>query len=173
MRVTVLGAGIAGLSCALELAERGASVELLERAPQLASAGCSWFAGGMLAPWCERENSAPLIASLGAESLAWWRERFAGTTVNGTLVVAHARDTAELLQFGRRTAHFESLRGEGIAALEPELAGRFSQGLYFPEEGHLDPRTALAALAGRLAERGVPIRFGVEAPLRPAGRARH
>ena len=55
MRVTVIGAGIAGLSCALELAERGASVELLERAPRLDAAGCSWFAGGMLAPWCECE----------------------------------------------------------------------------------------------------------------------
>ena len=171
MRVTVIGAGIAGLTCALELAERGASVELLERAPQLPGAGCSWFAGGMLAPWCERENSAPLIAALGAESLAWWRTRFAGTTVNGTLVVAHARDTAELLQFGRRTAHFESVSGEAIAALEPELAGRFSRGLYLREEGHLDPRAALASLAAELAERGVPIRFGVDAPVRPGPRA--
>jgi glycine oxidase len=171
VRVTVIGAGIAGLTCALELAERGASVELLERAPQLPGAGCSWFAGGMLAPWCERENSAPLIAALGAESLAWWRTRFAGTTVNGTLVVAHARDTAELLQFGRRTAHFESVSGEAIAALEPELAGRFSRGLYLREEGHLDPRAALASLAAELAERGVPIRFGVDAPVRPGPRA--
>ena len=74
------------------------------------------------------------------------------------------------MQFGRRTAHFESVPGETIAALEPELAGRFSQGLYFREEGHLDPRAALAALAARLAERGVRIRFGAEAPPRPAGR---
>jgi glycine oxidase len=171
VRVTVIGAGIAGLTCALELAERGVSVELLERAPQLPGAGCSWFAGGMLAPWCERENSAPLIAALGTESLAWWRTRFAGTTVNGTLVVAHARDTAELLQFGRRTAHFESVSGEAIAALEPELAGRFSRGLYLRDEGHLDPRAALASLAAELAERGVPIRFGVDVPVRPGPRA--
>ena len=171
MRVTVIGAGIAGLTCALELAERGASVELLERAPRLEAAGCSWFAGGMLAPWCECENSGPLIAALGAESLAWWRAQFPGTIVNGTLVVAHARDTGELLQFGRRTAHFESVRGETIAALEPDLAGRFSQGLYFSEEGHLDPRAALVALAERLAERGVPIRFGTDVTVRPAARA--
>ena len=171
MRVTVLGAGIAGLTCALELAERGARFELLERAPQLAAAGCSWFAGGMLAPWCERENSPPLIASLGAESLGWWRERFAGTVANGTLVVAHARDTGELLQFARRTARFDRLGGEAIAELEPDLAGRFSQGLYFPEEGHLDPRAALAALLGRLAERDVPISFGVEGPVRHAAGA--
>ena len=171
MRISVIGAGIAGLTCALELAERGASVELLERAPRLDAAGCSWFAGGMLAPWCECENSGPLIAALGTESLAWWRTQFPGTIVNGTLVVAHARDTGELVQFGRRTTHFESVSGETIAALEPELAGRFAQGLYFREEGHLDPRAALAALAGRLAERAVHIRFGTDVTVRPAARA--
>ena len=166
MRVSVIGAGIAGLTCALELSTRGASVEVLERAPQLCGAGCSWFAGGMLAPWCERENSGPLIAELGAESLPWWREHFAGTVVNGTLVVAHARDTGELRQFGRRTERFESVSTETIAALEPDLAGRFNQGLYFAHEGHLDPRAALAALAARLAERGVAITFGVDGPQR-------
>jgi len=171
VRISVIGAGIAGLTCALELAERGASVELLERAPRLDAAGCSWFAGGMLAPWCECENSGPLIAALGTESLAWWRAQFPGTIVNGTLVVAHARDTGELVQFGRRTTHFESVSGETIAALEPELAGRFAQGLYFREEGHLDPRAALAAVAGRLAERGVHVRFGTEVTVRPAARA--
>src|SRR5262249_60073934 len=111
------------------------------------------------------------MAALGAESLAWWRAQFPGTIANGTLVVAHARDTGELLQFGRRTTHFESVPGETIAALEPELAGRFSQGLYFKEEGHLDPRAALTALAARLAERGVPIRFSTEATVHPAARA--
>jgi glycine oxidase len=163
VRVTVIGAGIAGLSCALELSERGASVELLECSPQLAGASCSWFAGGMLAPWCEHENGGPLIAELGAESLGWWRREFPGTVMRGTLVLAHARDTAELLQFGRRTGHYERVGAEAIAALEPDLAGRFGQGLYFAEEGHLDPRAALAALAARLNERGVAIRYGVSA----------
>ena len=79
MQVSVIGAGVAGLACALELAERGAAVEVLERGPQLGAQACSWFAGGMLAPWCERESSEPLIAQLGAESLGWWRTRFDGT----------------------------------------------------------------------------------------------
>ena len=114
MQVTVIGAGVAGLTCALELAERGAAVEVLERAAHLEAAGCSWFAGGMLAPWCERESAEPLIAELGAESLAWWRTHFPGTVLHGTLVVAHGRDTAELAQFGRRTAHFER---PGVATL--------------------------------------------------------
>jgi glycine oxidase len=163
VQVTVIGAGIAGLTCALELAERGAAVEVLERAAHLGAGSCSWFAGGMLAPWCERESSEPLIAELGTEGLSWWRTRFPATVVNGTLVVAHARDAAELIQFGRRTAHFESVAGAAIAALEPDLAGRFERGLYFAEEGHLDPRAALAAIAARLTARGVRIRYGVQA----------
>jgi glycine oxidase len=163
MRVTVVGAGVAGLSCALELAERGAEVEVLERRAGLEAAGCSWFAGGMLAPWCELESSPPLIAELGAEAPAWWREHFPATRVNGTLVLAHERDTPELRQFGRRTRGFEMLEAPGIAALEPDLDGRFGRALYFPTEGHLDPRAALAALLERLRSRGVPVRFGVEA----------
>jgi len=172
VQVSVIGAGVAGLACALELAERGAAVEVLERGAQLGAGACSWFAGGMLAPWCERENSAALIAELGAESLPWWQARFPGTVANGTLVVAHGRDASDLTQFGRRTAHFEPVGGEAIAALEPDLGGRFAHGLYFPEEGHLDPRAALAALAARLGELGVRIRFGVDAAsVRLRGRA--
>lgn len=172
MHVAVIGAGVAGLTCALELAERGASVEVLERNPELAAAGCSWFAGGMLAPWCELESATPLIARLGAESIRWWRERFAGTATNGTLVVAHGRDLAELRQFGRRTGEFRELTREELGALEPELQGRFSRALYFATEGHLDPRAALSALAQRLVELGVSVRFGVEAsPALTAGRA--
>ncbi len=163
MRVTVIGAGVAGLSSALELAERGATVEVLERAAALPGAGCSWFAGGMLAPWCELESGGPLIAHLGEEGLAWWRRRFPATARRGTLVVAHGRDSAELAQFARRTGAYESLAGSAIGELEPELAGRFAAALYFAGEGHLDPRAALAALLARAMELGVTVRFGVDA----------
>ena len=162
MQVSVIGAGVAGLACALELAERGVAVELLERAEHV-GAGCSGFAGGMLAPWCEQESAGPLIARLGAESLSWWRERFPATVVNGTLLIAHGRDAGELMQFARRTSHFEWLSEAQIAALEPDLGRRFAHGLYFAQEGHLDPRAALAALTTRLSELGARLRFGVEA----------
>jgi glycine oxidase len=176
MHVMVIGAGVAGLACALELAERGAAVEVFDRGEALGSSSCSWYAGGMLAPWCELETAEPLVAKLGGESLAWWQRRFSGTALNGSLVVAHARDAADLVQFGRRTERFEWLDGEAIAALEPDLGGRFNKALYFREEGHLDPRAALAALAQRLDDFGVPIRFGVSAAVErlmaPAHRVR-
>jgi glycine oxidase len=163
MQVKVIGAGVTGLACALELAERGAAVEVLDRGAARGTSSCSWYAGGMLAPWCELETAEPLVAKLGGESLAWWQRRFSATALNGSLVVAHARDAADLVQFGRRTERFEFLDGEAIAALEPDLGGRFNKALYFREEGHLDPRAALAALADRLDDLGVPIRFGVSA----------
>jgi glycine oxidase len=172
MRVSVIGAGVAGLTCALELATRGAAVEVLERAAAPAPRGCSWYAGGMLAPWCERENSAALIAQLGLESIPWWQQHFPPTRLEGTLVLAHQRDGAELAQFARRTQSFEPVTADAIAALEPELAGRFTQGLYFRAEGHLDPRAALAQLAARLEQLNVPLRFATAATgRRLAGRS--
>ena len=41
------------------------------------------------------------------------------------------------------------------------MRGRFGKALFFKEEGHLDPRAALDALAARLSELGVPVRYGV------------
>ena len=63
--IIVIGAGVAGLSCALELAERGLTVDVVERAGTLGAASCSWMAGGMLAPWCERATTEPEVLSLG------------------------------------------------------------------------------------------------------------
>jgi glycine oxidase len=168
VRVSVIGAGVAGLACALELSARGASVEVLERSPA-PPRNCSWFAGGMLAPYCEQENSGPLVARLGREALPWWQAQFPGTLCRGTLLLAHARDRAELRQFARRTEDYRELDASGIAELEPELAGRFDAGLYFASEGHLDPRAALAALNARLGERGVPVHYGVDAGSRRLG----
>ncbi|HEX4676475.1 MAG TPA: glycine oxidase ThiO [Steroidobacteraceae bacterium] len=168
MQVTVMGAGVAGLACAVELAERGADVEVIDRGEKLGASGCSWYAGGMLAPWCELESAEPLIAKLGTESIAWWRERFPGTVLNGSLVVAHGRDAGELANFSRRTENFDWLDGESVGSVEPDLRGRFNKALFFKDEGHLDPRAALAFLVQRLEQLRVPIRFGVTVAVAPA-----
>lgn len=76
--------------------------------------------------------------------------------------MAPSRDRAELRRFAGRTSHVLELDGEGIAALEPDLAGRFGKGLFFEGEGHLDPRRALAGLAAKVQALGGAIRFGSE-----------
>lgn len=167
MRVTVVGAGVAGLTSALALAERGGEVEVIDRGPELGAASCSRFAGGMLAPWCERESADELVLELGQEALDFWPQHHDGTVRRGSLLVAPRRDEPELDRFARRTRGFRRVDADAIAALEPDLAGRFGKGLFFPDKAHLDPRAALASLAARLAALGVPIRFGVDALATP------
>lgn len=163
MHVLVIGAGVAGLTCALELAEAGATVEIIDRAPGLGAECCSWFAGGMLAPWCEGEDASPLVTRLGQEAIQWWRRRGAGFVQAGSLVVAQGRDRAELERFARRTTHYELVDAKGISALEEDLSGRFSKALHFTEEAHIDPRAALAALGDALHDLGVRISYETSA----------
>lgn len=161
--VGIIGAGVVGLACAAELLARGATVTLHERGAFAGERACSWFAGGMLAPWCEGESAEEPVIRLGQEAAGWWERHVEGVVRHGTLVLAPSRDRNEIRRFGQRTSHFVELDGEGIAALEPDLAGRFGKGLFFEGEAHLDPRRALAGLARHVLEAGGDIRFGSEA----------
>ncbi|KIC13754.1 FAD-dependent oxidoreductase [Leisingera sp. ANG-DT] len=163
--ITIAGAGLAGLACAYELAQRGAAVTVYERGETPGAGSVARFAGGMLAPWCERESAEAEVITLGSRAFGWWAKV---TTVHrrGTLVVAPARDRAELTRFARRTSSHRSVDGAEISALEPALAGRFAQGLFFEDEAHLDPRRALRDLSTKVQELGVEIRYGSPAPAR-------
>lgn len=167
MKALVRGAGVAGLTLAHELASRGASVVVVERRRGIAGSA-SWQAGGMLAPWCERESAEEPVLALGRGAAGWWDAALPGHVVRaGTLVVAPARDAGELDRFARRTSGFSVIDAEAIDRLEPDLAGRFRRGLHFADEAHLDPRAALMALAGKLAGMGVRFEFGYGAVLAP------
>jgi glycine oxidase len=164
MRVLVKGAGVAGLTAAFELAARGAAVTVAEARHGLGG-NASWMAGGMLAPWCERESAEQPVLDLGRDAADWWDAALPGqVTRAGTLVVAMPRDAGELDRFTSRTSGHRWVSEDEIALLEPDLAGRFRRGLFFPGEAHLDPRRAMAALQDKLAERGVEFRLGVDAP---------
>lgn len=156
---SVLGAGVAGLCLATELSERGLAVEVI--APDPVAAGgptsASWLAGGMLAPFCEGESAPETVVSRGQGAAAWWAKRVKSYVQRGTLVLAAGRDGAELDRFARAT------RGHvwhDPAALEPDLAGRFSRGLFYASEAHMDPREALTSLRSALIARGVSFRSG-------------
>lgn len=161
--VAVIGAGVAGLAVATELVAGGAKVDVYDPAGPPGPHGCSWWAGGMLAPWCEFENAEEPVLRLGQKAIEWWASK-TEITRKGTLVVASARDLPDLRRFARRTEAYSEVTREDIAQLEPDLP-RFGKGLHFEQEAHLDPRKALQDLYRGLVDNKVTFHRQL-APLR-------
>ncbi|WP_184258661.1 FAD-dependent oxidoreductase [Rhodopseudomonas rhenobacensis] len=157
--ISVIGAGIAGAWQALMLARAGRDVTLYESGDSEMTQATSHWAGGMLAPWCEAESAEPVISRIGMRSLDIWREEFPETPFNGSLVVSHPRDRADYERFAKLTTGHQRLDAKGIAELEPALEGRFREGLFFADEGHVEPRVVLAKLHERLIAAGGTIHF--------------
>jgi glycine oxidase len=157
--VSIIGAGIAGAWHALLFAQAGHAVTLHERSDAAMTDATSHFAGGMLAPWCEAEASEPVISRLGIRSLDLWRQHFPQTPFNGSLVVAHPRDRNDFERFARLTTGHRRLDAEQLTTLEPSLEGRFRDGLFYPDEGHVEPRRVLPQLHAAIAKAGGTIAF--------------
>src|ERR1700760_163830 len=160
--ISIIGAGIAGAWQALLFAQAGRKVTLHERSDAAMLQSTSHWAGGMLAPYCEAEVSEPVIVRLGLRSLDLWREQFPQTPFKGSLVVAHPRDRADFERFAKLTSNHRRLGAEAVTDLEPSLEGRFRDALFFPDEGHVEPRLVLPELHQRIAAAGGHIHFESE-----------
>jgi glycine oxidase len=160
--VSVIGAGIAGAWQALLFAKAGHGVTLHERSGADMTRATSHWAGGMLAPYCEREASEPVITRLGIRSLDLWRDEFPDTPFNGSLVVSHPRDRADYERFAKLTSGHRRLDADAMTQLEPSLDGRFRDALFFPDEGHVEPRLVVPELHARIAAAGGSIQFDSE-----------
>lgn len=157
MDISVIGCGVAGLCMATEFTSRGAKVRLFDKQNAPGPQSCSWWAGGMLAPYCEGETAPEIVTRLGKTSADWWQAQGVNVVRNGSLVIALGRDRSELDRFARRTSEHTLLNESELGAVEPDLMGRFSRALYFSSEGHLSPREALQTLTANLAARGIEI----------------
>ncbi|WP_426614097.1 FAD-dependent oxidoreductase [Bradyrhizobium sp. McL0616] len=157
--VSIIGAGIAGAWQALLFAQAGHTVTLHERGDAAMTDSTSHWAGGMLAPYCEAEVSEPIISRLGLRSLDIWRRELPDTPFNGSLVVAHPRERNDFERFARMTEGHRRLDAAALAALEPSLEGRFRDALFFPTEGHVEPRRVLPKLHERIRAAGGTIKF--------------
>ncbi|MFL6837250.1 MAG: FAD-dependent oxidoreductase [Bradyrhizobium sp.] len=161
--VSIIGAGVAGAWHALLFAQAGHAVTVHERIDAAMTDSTSYWAGGMLAPWCEAEASEPVISRLGIRSLALWREHFPQTPFNGSLVVAHARDRTDFERFAKLTSGHRRLDARALSELEPSLEGRFRDGLFYANEGHVEPRRVLPQLHALIAKAGGTIKFNSSA----------
>ncbi|MDB5621228.1 FAD-dependent oxidoreductase [Tardiphaga sp.] len=160
--VAVIGAGIAGAWQALTFARAGHPVTLHERSDKGMRDATSHWAGGMLAPWCEAEVSEPVVSRLGLRALDLWRNALPDTPFNGSLVVAHARDRADYDRFAKMTSGHTRLDAAALAEIEPSLEGRYRDALFYPGEGHVEPRRVLPQLHAEIEAAGGTIRYNSE-----------
>jgi sarcosine oxidase, subunit beta len=158
--VAVVGAGVIGLSIAFHLAERGASVVVLERTG--IGAGASGVQpGGVRRQWGTRVNCL-----LAAESLGWYadaRERLRmrvdpGFRACGYLFLAHSEGALARL---RRSVELQN--GLGVpsrivapaeaAELVPDLRVEdLAGGAWCAEDGYFDRPQAIVEALGALAD---------------------
>ena len=154
-QIKIIGSGVAGLCVAKELIEKKTNITVIDKSNVPGPESCSWWAGGMLAPWCEGESTEKIIVELGQESIPWWSKNVENVIQKGSLVVALSRDESELIRFQRRTESYDILEKKDICELEPDLGGRFNKGLFFKNEAHLSPRNSLSKLKIDLIKSGV------------------
>lgn len=138
--VLIVGAGIIGLSTALELAERGLRVAILERGRAMMEA--SWSAAGMLA--AHDPENAPELRSLSDLSISLYPEYL--NTIERLCRLQVPFRTSETLQGSGQNHRFNhALSPTEIAARIPNFDPDGRSFLWLKEHS-LDPRDLCAAL---------------------------
>ncbi|MEQ9434954.1 glycine oxidase ThiO [Hyphomonas sp.] len=168
-RVAIIGAGIIGLTCAWELARRGAQVTLYDSGFH-PGRGASWAAAGMLAPAYEAAGEPgvnPKLFDLCIESARQWSAMSATIraatkrdvlhAIGPSLAVAQtAEDQTRMAGLAKaltaRHVAFDVLSpGEAVEA-EPCLRAGNRGALRLPTDGQVDNRLLVDALIRALEQ---------------------
>ena len=176
IRIAVIGAGVVGLSVALELRSRGAEVAVYDRGLEL-GAGVTIRSAGMLGvafDWAAEGEDRSLAALARHAGMLWPDyaarvERLGGGSVEmscvGSLVVARTDAEAEWLEELTAACQARGLPGHtltrsALEAREPAITGKVRSALLLPEDQQVDPALLLQRLGAALARAGVGLRFG-------------
>nr|WP_107909026.1 FAD-dependent oxidoreductase [Streptomyces chartreusis] len=157
--VTVVGAGVVGLSVAWMLAEAGAAVTVVDSGPP--GRGASGYAHGEIIP------PSSDLQSLWRQSLAVY-QRLAqhgdfgwdGQPI-GTVILAHHHETGLLIARNRAyNAHgveTQLVDAGQLRGMEPSIAPAGGGALVLAEGRRVNPRQTVAALAGSARSVGVEL----------------
>ena len=165
-KYAIVGGGLMGRLLAAALAKKGAQVELFDKGGPDSAYAAARIAAAMLAPLAESAITEDAVVRMGLYSLPRWKELISELSKpvyfqqDGTLILWHRQDSSDAERFA---AHLtknclsnsnlstpQRLNSEALRALEPGVADRFNQALYLPDEGQLDNRQLLDALAYEL-----------------------
>lgn len=186
LKLLILGGGLMGRLCALALSAPGfwpqpVTIRLLERgqfAP-LPSTGfeptAAYAAAAMISPLAESVLLDEHLVALGYRSLMLWQQMQQqmpdfGFAQQGALLLAHPQQLGLLrhLVSQMKPQHRllpQWLNQAELAAFEPSLAARFSQGCLLPGEAQLNNLAFLHASLALLQQRGVSLEAGMAATM--------
>lgn len=165
--IAIIGAGLMGRLVALSLNRQGYQVTLFDKDKKNAQQSAAYAAAGLLTPLGEAMHSPANIVEMGFAALPLWPKLLSTLSgynffqQTGSLVVSHEQDIADYQRLTRFLANNypnhtqQKLNRTELSALEPELARKFSQALYLPEEGQIGNRKLLLALCQQLIDEGV------------------
>lgn len=176
--IAVIGAGIIGLSCALELADRGRDVTIFEKAwpPR----GASWAAAGMLAPAFEAAEGLgahPKLFDLCDASAGLWPDWAAmleartglpsGYMPGPSLAIATSAKEADRLASIQSRLTIHPLAPEAcltrLRDIEPAIEAEVQAAMLLPSDGQADNRRTIEALMACI-EAHKRIRIKTQAP---------
>lgn len=183
--IAIIGAGIVGLSCAVELADRGLRVAVFDKTwpPR----GASWAAAGMLAPAFEAASTPgthPKLFELCDRSAQLWpiwsaalEDRTglsAGYQAGPSLAVAidsaQARNLAEIERAMRGHRHAPERCAVDVSSIDPAISDMVRTALLLPSDGQVDNRRTLTALVACIEAHPNIVIHPSEAPLQTRGR---
>lgn len=167
--IGIVGAGVMGRVLAWQLCQAGFAVSIFDKDPIDNGNAAAYTAAGMLTPYCEVESAELLVYQMGMNSLGLWQQladsldENIGYFQSGSLVVAHGHDRPDYLQFSQQvktklqptSEQFSELNQQQLHLLEPELAARFSEAAFLPEEAWLCAERTMQVLAKKLQAEGV------------------
>jgi len=166
----VVGAGVMGLACALEIRRRGFEVTVFERG--VPGREATWAAAGVVAPHHYEATPGPLyellkrsralyptfIESLGAPDVGW----------HGSGAIALARTIDEAEELESRVAWLaddgydaHTISRPKLRELEPACTAACVGAAFFSGDAYIDPRRLIAALEHAAIVAGVNVRSGV------------
>ncbi|HEY6308173.1 MAG TPA: glycine oxidase ThiO [Candidatus Angelobacter sp.] len=152
--VIIAGAGIIGLSTALELRRRGAQVLVLDRGEPGQEASSA--AAGMLAP-SDPETPLPLrpLAFLSAKLYPEYVQDL--ETVSGIKVDYRRHGTIAFIEGHRVPPQYRRLSSEELSRMEPAVEARGSSA-FFVAEDSVDPVMLVRAALAAAKQNGIDVR---------------
>lgn len=167
--VTVVGAGVSGLTAAIELAGRGAKVRVVEKEPRAGAEGSSRAQGSLrvqgrhAAEFSLAHAALTMWTALAKEALDDGQDlKF---DIAGNAYIATTDNEVSLLNGIAVTANASGLRDVRVltpsAAQKaiPGISDRFKAALFSPVDAACDPPAVMQFLAAKAARMGVDITY--------------